>query len=282
MGAKQDFGQLNTDITNWRSKLDSMRPEYGAQRGALTDWRTNRLQPVTDQAGAYTQSIKDWRTADRPDFNLVSQNYRDMITDPSKRGFSDATTGKMFSRQADVLGGAKSQYENNVRRNIAATGMGSTGAGIRALQSYEPGFQSSLRSSMRDIDLENENLKRSELFKSMEGLQGQQAYMDELQKSGLGLEGQGIGLQGQFLDRENATFDQYLKNLMGETSVVEGEGQNFDVQESALEQKNKPGFWSSLLKGALNSAIGGFTGGLGTGIGSSVFKNTATPKPVVV
>lgn len=189
------------------------------------------------EARGLRMGLESYRTTPRPDVDLARREYRGLIEDPTKRGFSEGTVGKMFGRQADVATGQRSSFSNMLRRNLAGRGMGNTGAGLRAQMQFRESQDTGLRSAMRDIDLENENLKRQEYFGALSALPQIQSMEDEFN----------------------------LRNFGTQLGT-------FRPEQEAMQQAYKPGFWGNLGPALLQAGATAFGGPIGGWAASKLLK----------
>jgi len=117
------------------------------------------------------KTISDIRGT-RSSFQDLAGRYKTMSSDPTKLGLSPAIRSAMLARQGELISGQQQRAGMDVNRRLAAQGMTNTGAGIRATMAMAPQFAGMQREGARDIDIANEQMKREELFKSMQGEAG--------------------------------------------------------------------------------------------------------------
>jgi hypothetical protein len=219
---------------------DQMGKDYANQRGELAGFRG---------------TISGARTAPRPDVEKLRSSFSGMIDDPSKRGWSADTINKMHTRSADIGTGQKTSFMRNIGKNIAARGMGNTGAGIRSLQEFDEGQDARSRTAAREVDIGAAEAGRSDLWNAMSGLSDVQRGEDAFQGNMLGMEGNTL----------NAIGDTYGDQAQGQLAT-------FAPEANAYETAYKPGFWGNLgssLASSLGQSIGSGFGTFGMPLGQA-------------
>ncbi len=210
----------------------------GGQRKKEAEKTQAAARGLREDIGRFRTGMETYRTAPRPDVDLLRSQYRGMVEDPSRRGFSPETVSAMYARSAEPLVGARQSMANKLRQAYNAQGMGATGGYQRALMETQPAYEGQLRGAQRDIDLRNEELKRSELWQALQGVAGTQEMEDAFNRAMYGLE---AGTYGE----ELGTF-----------------GPELEAQKQAYKS-----VWGPFLQNLLGQAVGGFGYGLGNRAG---------------
>src|SRR5436190_4736063 len=112
-------------------------------------------------------------------FGGLAGRYKAMAEDPTKLGLSPAIRSAMLARQGELISGQQQRAGMDINRRLASQGMSNTGAGIRATMAMAPQYAGLQREGARDIDIANEQMRREELFRSMQGEAG--AYGGQLE-----------------------------------------------------------------------------------------------------
>jgi hypothetical protein len=203
-------------------------------------WEKDRLKDLSktfgNLAGQYQGSMLPKYQQTETDIGDFTSRMRGIATDESKQGYSSDTVNAMRAAQTGALAGARRSTMQDVNRNIAASGMGNTGMGIRQAANMGRDFAAQQRTANRDVDLAQAEAKRS----------------DKWQATGAETQGYGLGMNA----------------LAGEQGVYQGVGDIYSKQQSALDDAAKlKGFWGTFGSSFANS----LGSGLGTGLVGKIF-----------
>lgn len=92
-----------------------------------------------------------------------------MMNDPSKRGYSADTVNAMRANATDAIAGQKQSTEANVKKQIAASGMGNTGMATHMARRMGKDAMTQQRQANRDVDLAQAEAQRDDLWKATQG-----------------------------------------------------------------------------------------------------------------
>jgi hypothetical protein len=236
---KEATGKVDTAYSDIMSGYDSLQGKFGGFKSGTVDPLKNQMMG--------------------------------MMTDESKRGYSQDTQNAMFSKQAEALGGAKTSYMKNLGRTLASQGLGgaSGGARNRMLNQYESQHASNLRESSRDVKLADAEAKRADLWNAVQGY-----------GTAAGLEAQGLGMETSALGSKanaassllNTGINAGFSGLAGEAGVAGMGAQNIRDEQNYWGEKaaqsqaysgvknSEQGFWKS-FKNSLGSGLAGMLTG---------------------
>ena len=108
----------------------------------------------------------------RPEFSNLRATMMSIAADPNNRGYDAGTINEMRGNATGSLAGARRSGVQDVNRNIAASGMGNTGMGIRMARTMNRDYATQQRQANQDVDLTQAQAKREDLWKAYGGWQG--------------------------------------------------------------------------------------------------------------
>lgn len=231
MGVKQSLKNVAGDLGTLSDQYRTMVSPYEETRGWMQKFRNDQLQPQF-------ADVKNWRTSESPDTAAARGVYSGMISDPTKRGFDPETRKRMLGTQLDVLSGGRASERNQVRRAIAAGGMGATGAGIRAAMQSGERYAGGGRAAARDVELAQGQAEREDLWNATRGMMDIAAEERAKQTTGFGLEQANLGAQQNL-------YNQELAALAGQQGVYQGAGNILANKIPALGGAGNAGFWGN-------------------------------------
>lgn len=250
------MGNRAWDMITVRNEMqDAMKPQYASFKSSFID-------PMQSKFADYSGSLSGLSSAADSLNSDYAKPLRDqmygMMTDESKRGYSDKTKNQMFGRQADALTGAKTSYMRNMGKTLASQGLGgaSSGARMRNLNEYENQHASNLRAAGRDVELADAEAKRADLWSAVQGFGkagdlASNATSQKINAASLGLD----ALKGEAslgsLQLQNLGQQQDLYNSMEQAS-----------QAYSGVKNSESGFWKS-FKNSLGSSLGNSLGSFG-------------------
>jgi len=295
------MGNRAWDMITVRNQMqNAMQPKYGDYQKNVLDPLTQAykdygaeatgkadaaLSGITGDYDALMGNLKGLSSDVTSDYNkfqsgtvdpLKNQMYG-MMTDESKRGYSQDTQNAMYSKQAEALSGAKSSYMRNLGKTLASEGLGgaSGGARNRMLNNYEQNQAGNLRAASRDVKLADAEAKRADLWNAVQGY-GTAAGLESQglsSKTGAltslaGTEASALGSKANATSSLLNTGINAGMNALGGQATVAGMGaqnmrdeQNFWDSMASQSQaysgvkNNESGFWKS-FKNALGSGLG--------------------------
>jgi hypothetical protein len=119
-------------------------------------------------------------------------------------------------------------------------------------KAYDEGFEGRNRASMRDIQIENEKMKRGEYMQALGYMPQLQELEDRWNLSSMGQQAGMLGMEAENWRDIGRTFPMELEAL--------------SPQMQAYQQAYRPGFWgqlgSSFAQGLGSGAAGFLTGGV--------------------
>lgn len=249
----KDAGNLRTEIAGFRDVTRDQRNKIAGFRGGIQDFRNYRLGPQAEK-------LENLRTAARPNMDKLASTYTGMIDDPSKRGYDEATLQGMRGRALDVGTGTRTAFMDDQSQEIAAQGLGNTGAGLRGLAKFDLGHDKNQRAAMRDIDIAGAEAGRSDLRMALEGLNAVQGTEDKYQLGNLGLQNDQNKTELSSFDTEGRSYDLDQATLGSELGSYNSQIGTYDAEQNALAGKYQPGFWGK-FGSAFAGAAGKFLGG---------------------
>lgn len=285
MGEKQDNAALYNLIQGYQDAIEGRRGEFQGGRESIKSFMqqlealrtgarpdTEAARSILGQAPGELSKASSSIDLGEGDTSQLRSLFSGMISDPSKRGYDDATVAKMYGKAADVATGAKTNLVQNLNKNAAASGMGSTGAVMRNVMTANEGLSGQLLSAQRDVDLANAEAQRADLWNAAAGL-GQTSAASNASAAARGQVAQGMQstaqtynqIQGQEdqanqanLALQSQGFNQILGQQEAETNLQGLRSSLYDPMQTAVAQKNKPGFWGTLKSGIAQNLAKGF------------------------
>ena len=303
----KSYGEYGKEASSRASQaLDQLTGSYdsllGKAGGLASDISGDYTGVINRMRGLSSDVSSDYEKFQSGTIDPLKDTMYGMMTDESKRGYSEDTKNAMFGKQAEALTGAKASYQKNLGKTLASMGLGSAAGGsrMRLMNQYEAGYAKNLREASRDVRLADAEAKRSDLWNAVQGY-GTAASLGEQalgKKTGAltdstGMETSAIGSKAGAMTDLYGTEASLLGSKAGATSDllktaisagfgglegqagVAGMGQqnlrdelNYWAEKAGQSQaysgvkNSESGFWKS-FKNSLGSALGGSLGSFG-------------------
>jgi hypothetical protein len=239
------MGQRKSSYLDVAKSAQETARGIGGYREELGGFRRQHLEPMRYR-------MEEMRTAPRPDIETARGAYKKIIESPEARGFSPETVRSMYGAATEAGAGARGSYLRDIGKSLAASGMGHTGAGLRMQKAYDEGFEARNRASMRDIQIENEKMKRGEYMRAVEQMPALQEMENRWNLQNMAQQAGMLGMEAENWQDIGRTYPMELQAL--------------SPQMQAYEQAYRPGFWgqlgSSFAQGLGSGAAGFLTGGV--------------------
>ena len=226
-----------------RAGTAAMRPQYESNLGGI-------------------QAYQNYQQNENPSFPTIRQGWNSIISNPNRPvqnyqiGYSPETQQAMRTAGSDVVAGGRTRALQNINRQAAAQGMGSTGAAMRSAMSLEPTWTSKALDARRQADLDAAAQERSDYWKAQDANTGD--YWKGQENLQYGLKGLDTAEQG----RENfnlKSFDTERNALNDQAALFGYDIGSLNPETNALQGAYKPGFWGQLgssFAGALGNTLG--------------------------
>jgi hypothetical protein len=128
----------------------------------------NSLKNVAADLGDTHNEVQNdllpWYDQQRDAITNYSDFFKGMVMDPTKRGYSPETVNAMRANATGAVAGQKRSTETDVRKQIAASGMGNTSMATHMARRMGNDAASQMRTANRDVDLEQAEAQRSDLW----------------------------------------------------------------------------------------------------------------------
>lgn len=157
-------------------------------------------------------------------YNQQQEPYRDffkgMVMDPSQRGYDAATVNEMRGSATGALAGARRSQLQDINRNVAASGMGNTGLGVRAAMQSGRDYMAQQRTANRDVDLAQAEAKRNDLWNAQRAWEG------------------GLNMGSNM-------FNQQMAAAQGQQGTYEAMARTLGAKVPALTGAHNTSFWGN-------------------------------------
>ncbi len=215
MGVKDSLKNVAADLGQLSDRYQGeMLPRWDENYNNIGLFRSQEIDPFTERMGM-------------------------MSMDPSQQGYDAATVNAMRGNATGALAGARRTSMEDANRNIAASGMGNTGMGIRTAANMGRDYAAQQRAANNQVDLQQGQQKKSDMWNAI------QAQM------------QGMGMAQN-------TYNQQQQSLAGRGNIFTNQAQMLGMKVPALLGANtvgNSGFWGNFtnsLGGALGGSLGSF------------------------
>lgn len=243
---KADYQQTRNDARAVRGRTAALRPQYGSIRSGVQAYQTGQ----NNDNDSNTRIREGWKgIIDNP--MRGPQTYRE--------GYAPGEINQMKTGASDIVTAGRDRAARGINRQVAAQGMGNTGAGLRSVMSMEPGWTSKGIAARRDVDLDAAEAKRSDYWKGVD--YNNQDYWKGQENQQRGLQGLDVFERG----REGFNLDAFKTQgglLNDEADLERIDLASFNPEMNATEGMYQPGFWGKLG--------GSFANSLGSGLGSGL------------